>query len=86
MEEKIEMTLLRRLYVGKNRGADQAKKELDKHAIEYVILESNDEKSEPVLVTQEGYFEGLKEISQYSKYWASMSKYGTNSKNSIYVF
>ena len=76
---------LRRLFVGMNRGAELAKKELEKHSVSFVIVETGDKNMEPVLVTSEGYFEGLAKIKEYVKYWAQMSNYGTDVPNSVYV-
>ena len=80
------MMILRRLYVGSNRGGERAEKELKKHLVQYILIKSDDKKMKPVLVTEEGYFEGLNQIKNYAEYWAPISKYGSNVRNSIYVF
>ena len=80
------MAVIRRLYVGRNQGAKIAEKELKKYSIEHVIIESDDETTEPVLVTPEGYFEGIEQIKEYVRYWAQISRYGSKVKRSIYVF
>lgn len=78
--------ILRRLYVGRNRGGELAERELQKYLVQYIVIKSDDEKLEPVLVTEEGYFEGLEKIKEYAKYWTPMSKYGSNVRNSVYVY
>jgi len=78
--------ILRRLYVGKNRGGKLAENELKKRSVHYILIKSDDEKMEPVLVTEVGYFEGLNKIKDYAEYWVPMSKYGSNVRNSVYVF
>lgn len=81
------MTILRRLYVGKNRGANLAEQELQDKSVQYIVIKSDDEKMDPVLVTEEGYFEGVEKITEYAKYWAPLSRYGNvKLQNSIYVF
>jgi len=82
----VVVVVVRRLYVGRNRGGDLAERELQKYSVQYVVIKGDDEKTEPVLVTEEGYFEGLEKIKEYAKYWTSMSKYGSNVRNSVYVY
>lgn len=82
----VFMMILRRLYIGKNRGGEKAEKELQKHLVQYIVIKSNDKKMDPILVTEEGYFEGLDKIKNYAKHWMPMSKYGSKVRKSVYVF
>lgn len=74
--------VLRRLYVGMNRNGELAERELRKRSIEYVVIKSDDEKMEPVLVVAEGYFEGLEKIKEYAKYWVTVPEYDTRTYDS----
>ena len=80
------MGIVRRLYMSNNREGKLAEEELKKHSVKYIPIKNDDETIEPILVTPEGYFEGLEKIREYARYWASLSRYGIRAKRSIYVY